>query len=123
MVPSPVVVNGLATSSDLYVPEDLIVDYKRNYSGNNVYPLTDWKDWGTGIASADGAKFHISVSCGVATVSGLSDGEQVSFYTLDGRFVGTQRVENCKVSLPVLPLSADVIIARIGKQSIKVMLR
>lgn len=123
MVPSPVLVNGLATSSDLYVPEDLVDDYKRNYSGNNVYPLTEWKDWGTGIASADGAQFHISVSSGVATVYGLSDGDVVSFYTLDGKLVGTQRAEDGKVSLPVLPLSADVIIARIGNQSIKVMLK
>ena len=77
----------------------------------------------TGVDGPSARSVHASVCDGMVSVLGLSDGDVVSFYTLEGKLVGTQRAEDGKVSLPVLPLSADVIIARIGNQSIKVMLK
>jgi hypothetical protein len=55
------------------------------------------------------------------TLSGLTDGESVSFYTTAGILIGTVKASGTEVSYNT-NLSHQVVIVKIGKSSIKVSL-
>ena len=57
---------------------------------------------------------------GIVTLSGLDNGELVSFYSPDGRLVATSKAQSGTVSCSV---SSTMIIAKVGNQSIKLIVR
>ena len=64
------------------------------------------------IATSDG---------GIVTLSGLDNGEVVSFYSPDGRQLGAAKAENGIASCAVM--ESGVVIAKVGKNAIKIAVR
>lgn len=63
------------------------------------------------LATADG---------GIVTVSGLNNGEKVTFYSADGRNLGSVPSENGTASLSV---SQNMVIVKIGNESLKIAVK
>ncbi len=63
----------------------------------------------------------ITVSChdGFVSISGLDNNESVSFYTVDGKVLGTQKAIDGRVNYAVGTVQ-KIIIVRIGDSSIKI---
>ena len=59
----------------------------------------------------------VSTEGGIVTLSGLKENERVTFYNVSGMKLGEARALNGQASISA---SDDIIIARIGSQSIKV---
>lgn len=62
----------------------------------------------------------VSSSNGMLTLSGLDNGEEVSFYTTDGKMIGKAFASNGMATYSIS--NAHVVIARIGTTSIKIAL-
>lgn len=77
---------------------------------------------GVNINTEDQRGIVTAVQNGVMTVSGLDEGEPVRFYTLDGKLIGIQKAVGGIVTQDVSSV-ADVVIARVGNQSVKVMVK
>ena len=58
---------------------------------------------------------------GIVTLSGLDNGEVVSFYSPDGRQLGAAKAENGIASCAVM--ESGVVIAKVGKDAIKIAVR
>lgn len=76
----------------------------------------------TGISSTTSAKRGIVVSSqnGNVTLSGLDDGERVSFYSVSGSSLGTVKASH-GIATGSFP-QGQVIIVKVGKDSLKVAL-
>ena len=64
----------------------------------------------------------IIASCydGFISISGLDNNESVSFYTVDGKALGSQKAINGTVSYTI-GNNTKIVIARIGENSIKII--
>lgn len=58
---------------------------------------------------------------GVITISGLDTGENVHFYTVDGKLIGSARAIDGIVSQTVS--SSSLVIAKIGSLSLKIVVK
>jgi|LAHS01.1.fsa_nt_gb hypothetical protein len=54
----------------------------------------------------------VSASHGIVTLSGLTDGEQVSFYAVDGSLLSTVRANGGTASLAA---SDKMVVAKVGR--------
>lgn len=62
----------------------------------------------------------VAAEGGIVTVSGLSDGEKVEFYAIDGKLIGEQKANSGTVSIAT---SEHVIICKMGEASIKILVK
>lgn len=83
----------------------------KNVEGSNVIKVLDKR----GIV--------VTVKDGQVSISGLNDGEDVMFYNADGLQIGVQKAAGGVVRQSVSDLSNTMVIARIGEQSVKIMIR
>lgn len=87
----------------------------------------DAKVEGTGVGSigvSDKRAVITSAHDGVLTVSGLDEAEEVDFYSVDGKRIGGQKAVGGVASLLVPNIAtSNIVIVRIGEQSIKVMMK
>ena len=77
-------------------------------------------DPSTNITQAKTRGIVASSEGGIVTLSGLDNGEMVSFYSPDGRLVGTSKAENGTASYAV---NSSIIIAKVANQSIKLIVK
>lgn len=87
----------------------------------------DAKVKGTGVSSIsvpDKRAVITSAHDGVLTVSGLDEGEEVAFYSVDGKRIGGQKAVD-GVASQLIPniATSNIVIVRVGEQSIKVMMK
>ena len=62
----------------------------------------------------------VTADNGFVSVSGLNDGEQVLFYAMDGKMLGSQKAVNGTASLST---SESVVICKVGTTSLKVLVK
>ena len=62
----------------------------------------------------------VAAESGIVTVSGLSDGEKVEFYAVDGKLIGAQKASNGTASIAT---SEHVVICKMGSTSIKILVK
>lgn len=102
-------------TADGYKPSEkttgTLVWLDKNVEGSNVIKVLDKR----GIV--------VTVKDGQVSISGLNDGEDVMFYNADGLQIGVQKATGGVVRQSVSDLSNTMVIARIGEQSVKIMIR
>ena len=86
-----------------------------------LYWLTSSGSLETNINTAETRGVMASSANGFVTLSGLNSDEQVSFYTADGRGLGT--VKAIDGTAHFAAQSGTVVIAKIGKESIKISIK
>ncbi len=62
----------------------------------------------------------VTADNGFVSVSGLNDGEQVLFYAMDGKMLGSQKAVNGTASLST---SESVVICKVGTTSLKILVK
>lgn len=77
-------------------------------------------DTATNIAAKSMRGIVVSADDGFINVSGLSENESVSFYTIDGKILGQMRARNGIASLAT---SESVVLCKVGDKTIKVSVR
>ncbi len=97
-----------------------------NYSPSDkatatLYWINGSLDSPTNINAAKTRGVLASAQDGVVTVSGLNDGEHVAFYSVDGKLIGAANAVNGVASYAVG--NEQVVIAKIGEQSIKIAMK
>ena len=104
----------------LHVPESAI----------NAYKTTEpWSAFGTfktiegtvGIESVEDRGIAIQSADGFVTISGLDNNETVSFYGIDGKALGSATAINGTTSFAAQ--SGSVVVAKIGKENIKIAVK
>ncbi len=63
----------------------------------------------------------VQTSDGFINISGLNDNERVSFFTIDGRYIGNATAFSGAVIFTAQPNS--IVVAKIGKESIKIIVK
>ena len=104
-------------NATLHVPASSIEAYKTT---------APWSDFGTikaiegteGIESVEARGIAIQSAGGFITISGLNNNETVSFYGIDGKSLGSATAINGTTSFAAQ--SGSVVVAKIGKESIKI---
>ena len=104
----------------LHVPGSLIEDYKATFPWNQfgcivVLEGTD------GIEAIHKPNLHIQSVGGIVNIAGIEGVGKVEFYSLDGKALGTSFAINGNVSFASTP--GTVVIARIGRESIKIAVK
>ena len=107
-------------NANLYVPASAI----------KAYQTTDpWSDFGTinsieginGIESVKERSIDIQSAGGFISIAGLANDETVSFFSLDGKNLGTAKSIDGNVSFQAK--QGTIILARIGKDSVKIAVK
>ena len=104
-------------NATLYVPASAIEAYKTT---------EPWSSFGTikaidtteGVESVKDRVISIQSASGFVNISGLNNNETVSFYTLDGKALGTAKSIDGNVSFSAK--QGTIVVARIGKESVKI---
>ena len=95
-----------------------------------TYQTTDpWSDFGTinsieginGIESVKERSIDIQSAGGFISIAGLANDETVSFFSLDGKNLGTAKSIDGNVSFTAK--QGTIILARIGKASVKIAVK
>ena len=86
-----------------------------------LYWINGRLDDPTNINNAKTRGILASSQDGIVSVSGLNEGESVAFYSVDGKLLGNAKAVNGVASYAVS--NASVVIAKIGDQSIKLVVR
>ena len=107
------------SKSTLYVPESKIDYYKitEPWSGFGTIKALE----STSVKTIKYRSILIHTSNGFVTLSGLNTDEQVSFYATDGRELGT--VKAIDGTAHFAAQSGTVVIAKIGKESLKIAVK
>ena len=104
----------------LHVPASAIEAYKTT---------TPWSEFGTikaieeteGIESVEARGIAIQSAGGFINISGLDNNEKVSFYGIDGKALGSATAINGTTSFAAQ--SGSIVVAKIGKESIKIAVK
>ena len=107
-------------NATLHVPASAIEAYKTT---------APWSGFGTikaieetvGIESVEARGIAIQSTGGFITISGLDNNEKVSFYGIDGKSLGSATAINGTTSFAAQ--SGSVVVAKIGKESIKIVVK
>ena len=107
-------------NANLYVPASAIEAYKTT---------KPWSSFGTikaiedvdGVESAKERGIAIQSAGGFINISGLDNNETVSFYALDGKALGTAKSIDGNVSFSAK--QGTIVVARIGKESVKIAVK
>lgn len=62
----------------------------------------------------------VAAEGGIVTVSGLSDGAKVEFYSIDGKLIGAEKANSGTASIAT---SEHVVICKVGRKSIKILVK
>ena len=101
----------------LHVSGSLIEEYKATFPWNQFGSIVVLE--GTdGIEAIHKPNLVIQSVGGIINIAGIDGKEKVNFYTLDGKALGTSFAINGNVSFASAP--GTVVIARIGRESIKI---
>ena len=103
----------------LYVPESRTEYYKTTSPWNGFGTIIPFES--TSVKTIKDRGISIYTSNGFVTLSGLDTDEQVSFYAADGRELGTVKAIDGTANFAVQ--SGTVVIAKIGKESIKIAVK
>ena len=99
-------------------------------SAISYYQTTDpWSDFGTidaieginGIESVKERSIDIKSAGGFISIAGLANDETVSFFSLDGKNLGTAKSIDGNISFTAK--QGTIILARIGKESVKIAVK
>ena len=109
--------DGFSNYATLYVPASAIEAYKTT---------EPWSEFGTikaidtteGVESVKDRVISIQSASGFVNISGLNNNETVSFYALDGKALGTAKSIDGNVSFSAK--QGTIVVARIGKESVKI---
>ena len=85
-----------------------------------LYWLNANLDTGTNINQVRTRGVVASAHDGIISLSGLDDGEVVKFFAVDGKYLGSTVATNGTASYAV---SESLIIAKVGKDSIKILMK
>ena len=104
----------------LHVPASAIEAYKIT---------TPWSDFGTikaieetvGVESVKDRGIAIQSAGGFINISGLDNNEKVSFYGIDGKALGSATAINGTTSFAAQ--SGSIVVAKIGKENIKIAVK
>ncbi len=112
---------GLPKTCLVYVPKTYIQDYKDALGSeySYIYALDDVTSIDINQAKTRGivATSH----GGIVMLSGLDNGEEVRFYSVDGKQIGTTKAIDGVASQAVS--SASLVIAKIAGQTIKIAVK
>lgn len=103
----------------LYVPANAVSEYKVAEGWKKFRTILPLSETGINQPSADGLR--VTVSGGMVEMTGLAPDTLVGLYTLDGKFLSSGMAD----SHGALSLQAigDIVIAKIGKDSVKIILK
>ena len=109
--------DGFSNYATLSVPASAIEAYKTT---------EPWRDFGTikaiegteGIESVEARGIAIQSAGGFIYISGLDNNEKVSFYGIDGKALGTATAINGTTTFAAQ--SGSIVVAKIGKENIKI---
>ena len=112
--------NSDIEKATLHVPASAIEAYKIT---------TPWSEFGTikaieetvGIESVEARGIAIQSTGGFINISGLDNNEKVSFYDIDGKALGTATAINGTTSFATQ--SGSIVVAKIGKENIKIAVK
>ena len=112
--------DGFSKNATLYVPASAIEAYKTT---------EPWSSFGTikaidttvGVESVKDRGIAIQSASGFINISGLDNNETVSFYALDGKALGTAKSIDGNVSFSAK--QGTILVARIGKESVKIAVK
>ena len=119
------------SSNDIF--KDSYIEYATLHvpsSAISYYQTTEpWSGFGTikaiegteGIESVETRGIAIQSAGGFSNISGLDNNEKVSFYGIDGKSLGTATAINGTTSFAAQ--SGSVVVAKIGKESIKIAVK
>lgn len=62
----------------------------------------------------------VAAGGGIVTVSGLSDGAKVEFYSIDGKLIGAEKANSGTASIAT---SEHVVICKVGRKNIKILVK
>ena len=107
-------------NATLYVPASAIEAYKTT---------EPWSEFGTikaidtteGVESVKDRVISIQSASGFVNISGLDTNDTVSFYALDGKALGTAKSIDGNVSFSAK--QGTIVVARIGKESVKIAVK
>lgn len=85
-----------------------------------LYWLNANLDTGTNINQVRTRGVVVSAHDGIISLSGLDDGEVVKFFAVDGKYLGSTVATNGTASYAV---SESLVIAKVGKDSIKILMK
>ena len=116
-----------------YIFKDSYIEYATLHvpsSALSYYQTTEpWNGFGTikaiegteGIESVEARGIAIQSAGGFINISGLDNNEKVSFYGIDGKSLGTATAINGTTTFAAQ--SGSVVVAKIGKESIKIAVK
>ena len=112
--------NSDIEKATLHVPASAIEAYKIT---------TPWSKFGTikaieetvGVESVKDRGIAIQSAGGFITISGLDNNEKVSFYCIDGKALGSATAINGTTSFAAQ--SGSIVVAKIGKENIKIAVK
>ena len=76
---------------------------------------------GAGINNASMRGIAIQSAGGFINISGLDNNEKVSFYGIDGKFLGSATAINGTTSFAAQ--SGSIVVAKIGKENVKIAVK
>ena len=91
-----------------------------NISAATLYRINANLENGTNISQVRTRGVVASAHDGIISLSGLDDGEVVKFFTADGKYLGSTVAANGTASYAV---SESLVIAKVGKDSIKIAMK
>ena len=99
---------------------------KTGYDNSDVataklYWLTSAESPGTSINAAKTRGVVIQSAAGFITISGLDSTEQVDFFASDGKALGSAKAMNGTATFAAQ--SGSVVVAQIGKESVKIAVK
>ena len=104
-------------NATLYVPASAIEAYETTKPWSDFVTIKAI-DTTVGVESVKDRSIAIQSAGGFITISGLDNNETVSFYALDGKALGTAKSIDGNVSFSAE--QGTIIVARIGKESVKI---
>ena len=107
--------------SILHVPGSALSSYKTTSPWRGFGTIKPLDDEPANINTAKTRSVIIQSTGGFVTLSGLNTDEQVSFYATDGRELGT--VKAIDGTAHFAAQSGTVVIAKIGKESVKIAVK
>ncbi len=114
--PNGTIGSSIPTTCILYVPQEYLQDYIDALGSTYSYIYAS-----TGIEHAKTRGVIATSHDGIVTLSGLSNGEEVRFYAVDGKLIGAVKAIDGVASQSVS--SASLVIAKIGGQAIKIAVK
>lgn len=104
------------SNSTLYVPD--VAAYQAAYGWQKFKNIKKISTDDISVAKMHGVV--VAAEGGIVTVSGLSDGAKVEFYSIDGKLIGAEKANGGTVSIKT---SEHVVICKVGRKSIKILVK